>query len=601
MTDQGKESSPAEQWIAYLYSLGPTSGNDNAYDESLTRDMSAAAVHPIEIACGFDQAVLQKIKGCASSGQPALILLTGMAGDGKTRTARVVWNALTQADLSLWNDIPQPRADIAGPDGVRYEVVFYKDLSANKFSEKQENLLSVPANTCRVLACNHGRILDRIRALEGGDSPLAREIEQALFEKVEQKDFVSKTGLKICVFDLSMYDPAQKFEDVLTAILGRADWQKCSQCPLCSKCMIVHNRDALWDDAKKELKIPAKRQAELIRLIGCAGTHLPIRDLLIVAANDILGAHSPSSPRKKRRLIKCFDVQKACSSNSVLESYVYANLLGGNLQETDRRKNLIFREFPRFGIGRYAPRSADEMLCNPAHWTEIRNLVGGPTAKFLWDRNKDFQSKLAGELLILRRQAMFFTYPDPDGNNSGIDRWKLTALSFGGRYVRLLSGLASHSSPASPDLTKGMSRVFTGQFSANSPGEVLVTTAGTNSKSMQGELLRCELPVRSARNKDTVTIGLNRAGLPVIIFKNGGDTLETTLTPHLFEFFMRSAEGYVPDSLSKECHSQAFQLKFRLIEKFAGESDADYEMYLSTLDMDSGNKKEIVVRMTDAN
>ncbi len=599
MTDQ--ESSTAEQWIDYLYSLGPTSGNDNAYDESLTRDMFAEAVNPIEIACGFDQAVLQKVKDCASSGQPALILLTGMAGDGKTRTARVVWNALTQAGLSLWNDRSHPKADIPSPDGVRYEVVFYKDLSANKLSDEQENLLSVPANTCRVLACNHGRILDRIRALEGSDSALAREIEQALFEKVDQKDFVSATGLKVCVFDLSMYDPAQKFEDILTAILGRADWQKCFQCPHCSKCVIVHNRNALWDDDKKELKTPAKRQAELIRLIGCAGIHLPIRDLLIVAANDVLGAHSPSSPRKKRRLIKCLDVQKARSSNSVLESYVYANLLGGNLQETDRSKNLIFREFPRFGIGCYAPRGADEILCNPTLWTDIRNLVGGPTAKFLWDRNHDFQSKLAGELLTLRRQAMFFTYPDPDDGSAGLDRWQLTAFSFGGRYVRLLSGLASHASPASPDLTKGMNRVFTGQFSANSSGAVLVTTSGTNSKSMQGELLRCELLVRSSRNKDTVTVGLNRAGLPVIFFKNSGDMLEAVLTPHLFEFFMRAAEGYVPDSLSKECHSQAFQLKFRLIEKFAGELGEDYEMYLSTLDMSSGNKKEIVVSMSDAN
>ena len=60
MTDQ--ESSTAEQWIDYLYSLGPTSGNDNAYDESLTRGMFAEAVNPIEIACSFDQAVLQKVE-----------------------------------------------------------------------------------------------------------------------------------------------------------------------------------------------------------------------------------------------------------------------------------------------------------------------------------------------------------------------------------------------------------------------------------------------------------------------------------------------------------------------------------------------------------
>ena len=592
-----RESTAVEKWINYLYSLGPSSGNDNAYDESLTMDLLSSEIAPIEIACDFDSDIVEKIRYCASTGESALVLLTGMAGDGKTRTARVVWTELTQADLCFWNQEPEPKAELASPSGQSYTVVFSKDLSANMDNEGPLDLFSVPANSCRVVACNHGRILDRIRALEGNNSKLAQDIELALFEKIKQKDFVSSTGLKVCVFDLSMYDPAQKFEDILVAMLNRPEWSGCLNCAHCSKCMIFHNRNALWEDTEKKLKTPAKRQAELARLISCSGIHLPIRDLLIVAANNLLGAHTPGSTRKRKRLISCSDVRQSHSKKSLLESYVFANLLGENLQETERKKNLLFREFPSFGIGHYGPRAVDEILQNPSRFPELRSLVGEPIAELLWDRNPDSEKKLAKELLALRRQSMFFTYPESKGTFEGFDRWQLTAFSFGGRYVRLLSDLAKHTTYVFSDLILGMNRVFTGQYTVNNKSVVCVTTSGTNSKSIQGELLRCELSVRSSKSTTNVIIALNQAKLPVLVFTEASETLKVILTPYLFEYFMRAANGYIPDSLSKESHSQALQLKFKLIERFAGQLDDNYELCLETLEKPSGARQQINVNI----
>lgn len=598
-----KANEDAEKWVAYLHGLGPTSSNTNAFDEWLTRTIRKTGIRPVEITCDSDGEIIETAQEIVSNGQPAVLLLTGMAGDGKTRMARVLWKSLAQqaANNEAWDNESIPTLELKDNFGNPYTVTFVKDLSGDMTEESEQErackmITKVPSGTCRVIACNHGRLLERIRKESNeGAARLADDIEKMLFKRNKSAIFPTQSGHTIYFFDLSVFDPSEKFEQVLGQICGRSEWQKCRECPCHEKCAIDQNRQALWDDEKHELKTPAKRQAEIIRLIGCNGVHLPIRDLLIVASNDILGSHSLASPRKKKRLITCADVLRNYQAGEPTESYVFANLLGENILPVDRKKNIVFREFPRFGIGDYAPRQADKMLTESDTLKTIGKTTGDFIAQRLWGLNSQYEQRYAGKLLRMKRQALFFVCPD----NDAFKRWSLTAFSFGGQFVELLS-IISQPRHVSPLLVKGMNRVFTGQF-VSEDKDVLVTTAGTNSKTMQGELLRCEIRVKQRSVTCGVFVMSNPAGLPIIRFKEPDVELDSPLTPHLFEFFMRMGSGYVPESFSKECLSQAFQLKFKLIKHFAvdnAENGQQYdELSLQTLSMETGTANNITVKI----
>lgn len=599
-----KTNEDAAKWVAYLHGLGPTSSNTNAFDEWLTRTVRKTGICPVEIGGDFDDEIVKKAQEIVSNGQSAVLLLTGMAGDGKTRMARVLWESLAQqaANKGDWDNKSIPRLEMKDNLGNPYTVTFVKDLSGDMTGESEQErdckmITEVPYGTCRVIACNHGRLLERIRQENNeGTARLADDIEKKLFERNKSATFQVHPGYTIYFFDLSVFDPSDKFEQILGQICGRSEWQKCRECQCHEKCAIDQNRRVLWDDEKHELKTPAKRQAEIIRLIGCNGVHLPIRDLLIVASNDILGSHSLASPRKKKRLLTCADVLQAYQAGEPTESYVFANLLGENILPADRKKNIVFREFPRFGIGDYAPRQADNMLTESNTLKEFSKTTGNFIAQRLWGLNSQYEQSYAGELLRMKRQALFFVFPD----NNAFKRWSLTAFSFGGQFVGLLSKI-SQPHRISPQLVKGMNRVFTGQFVSENK-DVLVTTAGTNSKTMQGELLRCEIRVKQLSATCGVFVMSNKAGLPIIHFAEPDvESINYPLTPLLFEFFMRMGSGYVPESFSKECLSQAFQLKFKLIKHFAVDNAEDAQEYdelsLQTLSIETGAENNITVKI----
>lgn len=598
-----KPNEEAEKWVAYLHGLGPASSNTNAFDEWLTLSVRATGVRPLEIACASDTEIIRTVRDIVSGGKSAVVLLTGMAGDGKTRMARVVWESLAcgSTNKSVWDEEQIPTLELSDGNGNPYKVTFVKDMSGDMDTETDseracKTITEVSPATCRVIACNHGRLLERIRGEENAEAErLSVDIEKLLFKRIKKESFETQAGHTVHLFDLSVYDPSEKFEQVLEQVCGRSEWQKCEECPCYAQCVINRNRLVLWDDEKKELRTPAKRQAEIIRLIGCNGVHLPIRDLLIVASNDILGMHSLKSSRKRKRLMSCADVFRAQRAGEPLESYVFSNLLGENILPADRKKNIVFREFPRFGIGKYAPRYADKMLTDGALSRTVKNSIGEFVSKWLWGLNSQYEEQFFSELLQLRRQALFFSYPDKENFN----RWTLTAFTYGDAYAELLSRI-SQPRYVSPLLVRGMNRVFTGQYIFEDK-VVWVTTAGTDSTTMQGELLRCEIKVRQRTPACGVFVQSNTAGLPIIRFKEPDVELESLLTPHLFEFFMRMGAGYVPDSFSKECLSQAFQLKFKLIKHFAvdtAESDQQFdEISLQTLSMDTGTGNNITVKI----
>lgn len=597
------------KWVSYLCQLGPSSSNNNLFDEKLVINIKKLGISPIEIESPFDKPLLATVQKLANEGTSAVVLLAGMAGDGKTRTARKLWEALSNGNECLackWNNDRFPTIVLESQNGSRYQIVFVKDLSHNLDTDPtgDDNPMSVtevPDATCHVIACNHGKLLDFIRTTDASEkaAKLADALEKDFFAKKTQDKIDVLGHTKVYLFDLSVYNPAEKFESIMKEACRREEWKGCAECPCSTGCHIAANRRALWNEETQKLKTPALRQTELIRLVGCNGVHLPFRDLLVLAVNDLLGTHELGKPRLRKRLLTCDAVEKAHNLGSSIESYVYCNLLGENLPNSVQQDNLAIRELARFGLGTHAPRLFDRMLTTPEMSASIRRLVEPSASASLWDVTPQSETNFARELLKMRRQAMFFCIPDC----GEIDRWQLTAFSFGKDYLPLLCLPAEKPKSAQSDLVEGMNRVFTGQFRMEK-SELFITTAGTKSGSLQGELLRCNFEVRPRLRrhggKSGIFVGTDETGgVSLQFFDSDQCVVQTPLSPPLYEFFRRQAEGYAISGFTRECRAQAFQLKSLLIKEFAPiETDDDYykEMTIDLLPMTNRTAVKIILK-----
>ena len=127
------------RWIKYLSQLGPTSSNTGLFDEQLMNSLRKIGnVSPISLKVPLDEEISETILSRIRSNSPALILISGTAGEGKTRTERTIWERFvdTQQDFKLlseskggWEGKDFPSLKFENSSGKVYNVVFVKDLS----------------------------------------------------------------------------------------------------------------------------------------------------------------------------------------------------------------------------------------------------------------------------------------------------------------------------------------------------------------------------------------------------------------------------------------------------------------------------------------
>lgn len=180
-----------EIWVKYLGQLGLTTSNTNLYDEQLIPNLRVLGTEPIRINNQQTSEVEKKIRQLADSGRSGVILITGTAGDGKTQTARKVWEKLRPEGDCMrdWILENYPEVLLKTDTGADYTVTFVKDLSSppegsTEGASEQLSVTGVPKQTCRVIACNHGKLMDQLREEQNDAAAvLADKLEGTFFSR----------------------------------------------------------------------------------------------------------------------------------------------------------------------------------------------------------------------------------------------------------------------------------------------------------------------------------------------------------------------------------------------------------------------------------
>lgn len=577
--DQEFASPPAGSWIRFLRSYGPTPNNLNLFDEYVTGALNRAKVEPIVLTSPHLEAMQQR----AASGALGSTLIAGTAGDGKTYHCRSLWMSLGGAAKAWGAPDLVKTLDLA--DGR--SAVFVKDLSELNDEQSdavldllERSVLGEENTKFAVIATNHGQILERLRDLgirQGRAHPLRKPIQEA---------FLLSGGLpeRLALYDLSRTAHRQSLEEVISAVAGHPEWENCKRCALQAEgrvCPIFENRNRLMGSVNGVRF--ADRLGDLVETSRLNGWHLPVRDLLALVSNIILG-----HPDAKEDLMSCSEVGRIQSAGVVEKGSLYDNAFGVNLPRRRAMDRSVFKAFSTFGIGEETSNGSDGLLVYGADDVKLseafQRFVGsdpvyGATAAYLAAQQHYLEGDEAARIdggqedflsqLATQRRRFFFTLPD---NEPDYHYWGMTAFRYAGDYLELSEALIERkavSETIRARLVRGLNRVMTGLLLENSD-RIFVASSGGFTQSRISVL--CDTQT-TARRQGGLGMAIkldpqtDRPALDIILGHAPGSGAQFTLSPVRFEFLCRVAEGALPGSFSNECLEDLLAFKAKLLRK----------------------------------
>jgi hypothetical protein len=588
-------------WLTFVRQYGPVARNDNMYDETIQRSARRAGISPIN----FEHPAQREVLMCFTQDtcDPVSVILTGTAGDGKTHLCRQVWEALN-GDPNAWaSDDPYlslvfayPKDRKTWPDSKNASLFrevtihFIRDLSGwappqgLQWEPEKEALLQ---RLCRslfddsadevfLIAANDGQLIEAWRRL--ADTEYVLKARQ-LFEDLLVEDQQQKPGARLRLFNLSRWSSAELFDRCHLAFIDHPGWEACYQGvpgeneAFGPKCPIRHNFELL------KTPLVTSRLRALIELCDHNGFHLPIRQLLLLLSNAVLG-HSDC----KDHLMRSTDVPGLVQKGTVSKASLFNNVFGGNLSENRRQSITVFDYLDRFQLGYETSNRIDNILifgegdAQLGQYFEMLikdDAFYGADPRYFEARDRYIEgaeddvsdAKEFLELLVAQRRGLFFKIPEDKAIE--LKLWDLTVFRFAGEYlhdvVGVLNDRQSVKRPILSRMIKGMNRIFTGML-LNSERELFLATSGNYSQAKISRVLVDRLSVEPKRGEKVMFLpsGDRHVLLTVQLTQGISETLELNLVR--YEFLSRVAtEGALPASFSKECYEDMLAFKSRLL------------------------------------
>jgi hypothetical protein len=574
-------------FIDFLRKYGPIPRNDNMYDEHIQRSARWYGVQPIVFHHPFADRVLE----CITQRPCGNLILTGTAGDGKTHLCREAWKRLG-GDPAAWASDGVTLTTDAGQ-----AVHFIGDLTA--WAPQQGSLWATSpekmALTLRlvhsclgagsadafVLAGNDGQLLEAFRRLEQETkSDEVTRFREVLAELLVE-DKASRPGLNLVLLNLSRGSSAELFDRAIKAFIEHDGWREClAECDVRADCPVRMNYDLL-----KSASIQG-RLRKLFELCDHSGMHLPIRQILLLLANAVLG-----HPEAQDGLMRETDVRAIIAARKRADGCLYSNVFGGNLPARRADAVTVFDCFGRFQIGYETTNQIDNLLIfgedDECARDAYRELVAADpffaddaafrTARRRYVEAADEDEEAAGaflDMLVRYRRGMFFRIPS--ASEQALRLWDLTIFRFAGEYLNQVCALLGDHAHVVPRqilarLVKGLNRVFTGMM-VDCDDRLYLAVSGSHSQARVSRIFIDSISVRPSKG-ERITLAAVDDGQRVAVLRvemAPGESVDLVLNLVRYEFLSRVAEnGALPGSFSRECNEDILAFKSRLVARLA--------------------------------
>jgi hypothetical protein len=600
-------------WILFLRRYGPIPRNDNMYDETIQRSARRHGITPIE----FEHPLQAKIVECFSEAAgPVSVILTGTAGDGKTHLCRQVWKALNGNDEDWSSDSPylsiqylyrkNRRSEMDSDETHLFRKVtihFIRDLSgwapqqgAEWEPDKEEllqrfchSLFSPGMDEVFLIAANDGQLVETWRRLKETENVgRAREA----FEDLLVEDRQEKVGVPLKFFNLSRTSSAALFDRVIQAFLNHPGWKELNQLAPVENDVFGPNSPIRRNYELLHTPLVQSRLRALLELCDCNGLHVPIRQILLLLTNAVLG-----HPDAKDHLMVPGDIPKSIAEKTISKASLYNNIFGGNLPEIRRQSITIFDYLERFHIGYETTNIIDNILIFGESDETLKGyfeeFVGkdkfyGADARFYAAKQEYIEGSEDGEgkaqefleILVSQRRSLFFKIPR--NTEDELKLWELTVFKFAGEYLDSVVEVLKHGGvvrrPILSRLVKGLNRVFTGML-MNSERELFLATSGNYSQARVSRILIERVSVEPSKGERVVLRSERSNGRVLLsVFFTSELFVDFPLTLVRYEFLSRIAlEGAFPASFSKECYEDLLAFKSKLIAAYTKRLENEQE------------------------
>jgi hypothetical protein len=575
-------STLGENWIKLLRGYGPLAGNNATEAENVDSYMQLLKMERIS----FRHPARDQLDDCLLNVAPEqrpTILITGTAGDGKTTLCYEILKHLTGS---------QPAA--MAPDGIETfdlldgsQLDMIRDLTGwrrrnadNSLTDERVAQLELIASHASgnahrptIIAVNDGQMHEVYRALPKHASDNLRQLFAEAIRLHSHGLSDSEAFPRFRLVDLSGITSEVLMKECISAILSRSEWE----------CLQIETSDPLFAPESpfaanyQILASPhiQERLCDLARLADACHFHLPIRAILMLLSNALLG-HKDTKDRlmkpnaETRKLLKR-DHQRAAGA-------FHRNLFGHNLSDIRRNKDNVYRFLASLQIGNETTNDIDELLIFGDRDDETKELYAGIVEHDPHhQRSQEFRHGIARyiggelsdrkeldaflELLADERRRVFL-----HANAKAIKEenfWCVTAFHHAGEYIQdflnpVRAGEAIHGVRLNSLIT-GLNRIWTGAYVANTEQELFLASGLDMTTSAVCDILLQSIP------KSSVKIGISRNKLPCLTITHNGRIFSMVLTLMRFEFIQRAYEGAMPGSFSREACEDLMALKQRAL------------------------------------
>ena len=575
------------------------------YDETIQRSARRQGIKPIE----FEHPAQMEIINCFGhmTTDPVSVILTGTAGDGKTHLCRQIWKALNGQEeewasdspyLALQYRYPKDRKTWPGSDDPALyrslKIHFIRDLSgwapqqgAEWDPAKEEllerccrSLFDADTNEIFLIAANDGQLIESWRRLKETEHVKRARL---VFEELLVEDKKQKPGVRLKFFNLSRTSSAELFDRAVSAFLQHPGWRELAEDTqgenevFGPKCPIRRNYELL------QTELVRSRLRALLELCDYNGLHVPIRQILLLLTNAVLG-----HPDVKDHLMVPGDVPKVIADGTVSKASLFNNIFGGNLSDIRRQTITIFDFLERFQIGYETSNRIDNILIfgegdehlGP-YFDEflVKDHFYGADNRFYASKNEYIEGTNESEdrasefmqMLVSQRRGLYFKIPKDKEEELGL--WELTVFKFSGEYLKNVLSVVKNQGivkrPIVSRLVKGLNRVFTGML-INSDRDLYLATGGNYSQAKVSRILLEQVSVDPSKGEKIIIRFDESSGRVVLSVCFAPDiSVDFNLTLIRYEFLSRVAlEGALPASFSKECYEDLLAFKSQLIAAY---------------------------------
>ncbi|WP_033541035.1 hypothetical protein [Planococcus sp. CAU13] len=323
------------QFVDYLDQYNVLSPNHSKIYDEYTYEDDELSKYAFSIDTKIEEYLINVFKE-----KPRNIILSGNAGDGKTRLCRKIYNSLTSTEMQSWSS-----EGIIDVTFLNKQIRIVKDLSELPEKNIQSILLDLESTLKEkkeryyLIAANEGKLTQSLS--ESGLDFLQEEVRKRFDNHLNNNE-------QFEIINLQDVTSSVYAERIIQEWTQEEYWNDCRHCALSKECIIFHNYQKL-----SEPKIQGKLVNQY-RTLDYLSEHITMREMLIHLAYTITGG------------LKCDDVSsenieyKDSHFNKVYyENYYGASAINGQIDKIQALKVL-----KTIDPGKYSYSYIDDFIIN---------------------------------------------------------------------------------------------------------------------------------------------------------------------------------------------------------------------------------------------